>query len=267
MKTIIYFLAMLSLIIPRLTIAQVTDVNTQDGKEIGFTLSKYRYEEPGVMYLNGFKFGIDASEIITFKNFWYLRSDGRLAGGLTDYFGTGTMENILDIYYEGRLLLGKDFQIDELSIVSPFFGLGGRVLFNDLRGITSTGRIGYRRLSTYFYIPVGIIHRIKLKEKVILSTTLEFDHLVIGSQKSYLSDLLVGCSDVVNIQRNGFGLKVSSMYEKNNWSVGPFLHYWNIEQSDYAITNVMNDVTTASFFWVEPHNYTAEFGIRLSYKY
>jgi hypothetical protein len=44
----------------------------------------------------------------------------------------------------------------------PYAGLGFRYLYNDLRGTSSTGAIGYRRESHYFYVPLGVTLRVPL---------------------------------------------------------------------------------------------------------
>jgi hypothetical protein len=94
-----------------------------------------------------------------------------------------------------------------------------------------------------------------------LVSTLEFDHLLVGKQISHISDGGQGDSDSTNTQNSGYGLKMSVLYEKNNLSVGPYLHYWNIQKSDVALS-FQNNVLVG-IGW-EPKNNTVEFGLKLS---
>ena len=163
-----------------------------------------------------------------------------------------------DWYLEARGLVGKDWAIND-AVFSPYIGLGYRYLANDARGFTDTGAVGYRRESRYLYLPIGVTHRIALNDLARLVTELEYDHFLSGTQISRLSDAGLGYGDVTNNQSSGYGLKLSVMYEKSNWAIGPYMHYWNIGQSDIAV--LYQNGSPVGIGW-EPKNNTVEFGVK-----
>lgn len=231
---------------------------SQTGINLGLSLSSYQYREGDVMSLTGTKFGLELRGTKTLQQLFFVRGDLRYTLGQVDYSGTGSSGGHQDWYLETRGLVGKDWAI-RAALVSPYIGLGYRYLANDLRGFTDTGAVGYRRESNYLYLPVGVSYRIKLGEQARLVTELEYDHLISGKQITRLSDVGQGYGDVTNNQSSGNGLKLSVMYEKKNWSLGPYLHHWNIGQSDTAI--VYQNGTPVGTAW-EPKNDTVEFGIK-----
>lgn len=235
-------------------------LKTQPGAELGLTFSYYEYQEPSVdVALKGYKFGFDLSVIGSASENWFIRADARYQNGETDYSGSGTQCCNADWYYELRGTLGRDFDQGTYNL-SPYLGFGYRYLFSDIRGSPSTGAAGYRRSSQYAYGPVGATHRLKLQSNGRLATTLEYDFLIRGLQKSYLADTgIPGLGDVINEQPTGFGLRGSMYYEKDNWSFGPWFQYWNIDQSDTASAG------TSSGF--EPENETTEIGLRLGVRF
>lgn len=168
-----------------------SELKTKTSNEIGLTVASYEYKEPDIsMSQKATKVGIDYNGAMALNNGWFVRGDLRYATGKADYSSpaSGTKNGNPDWYYELRGTFGRDFSLETYSL-SPYAGLGYRYLFNDIRGVTSTGAIGYRRESNYYYLPVGVTHRLKLESAARLSTTLEYDYLINGKQKSYLSDV------------------------------------------------------------------------------
>jgi hypothetical protein len=231
---------------------------SQTGSDIGLSLSSYQYQEPGIMSLKGSKLGLDLRTTRVLQNEQFIRGDLRYAFGSVDYTGTGSLSGLPDWYIEARGLVGKDWTIND-AVLSPYIGLGYRYLSNDARGISSTGASGYRRVSNYIYLPIGVIHRITFNVQARLLTELEYDYLISGTQISRLSDAGLGYGDITNTQSSGYGLKLSLMYEKDNWAIGPYLHQWNIDQSDNAL--VYQNGVPVGIGW-EPKNDTVEFGMK-----
>ena len=245
-------------------LAQSAELATKTGNEIGVTVSGYKYTEPGNMSIKATKFGFDysgtyaiGSEWPNRSNGWFLRGDLRFATGKGDYSSglSGTLNDRPDWYYEIRGLIGKDFHFGDYTL-SPYAGLGYRYLFNDLRGVTSTGARGYRRESNYYTLPVGVTHKMNLANQAQLLTTVEYSYLIRGRQDSRLSDDSPGTPDVSNTQRSGYGLRLGAMVRFATWSVGPSLTWWRIKESDRA---------NAGFF--EPRNNTYEFGVKGVYHF
>ena len=239
-------------------------LKTTDGYEIGAQVSNYKYEEPGLMNLKGTKLGLTGSATKNLGNDWYVVGDLRFAFGDVDYTGSGTKSGNPDRLWDLRAMGGKDFAVGSY-VLSPYAGLGYRTLFNDLRGVSNTGAIGYRRNSEYLYLPLGVTHRFQTDSVSRISTSLEYNYLISGSQKSYLSDVFPGLSDPVNRQKNGYGFRLSSAYEKKDWSVGVLYNYWNIKDSE--ITDLLYLGVPTGFVVWEPKNNTNEYGVQVKYRF
>jgi hypothetical protein len=128
----------------------------------------------------------------------------------------------------GQGLLGR------FQLLAPYFGLGYRKLSSDLRGLTTTGDTGYRRHSQDAVSALGVTHRIALGSQARLSTSVEYDLLLEGRQRFMLSDTNASSDDPVSGQRRGYGLRMSSSYETDHWSLGFFVHVWRVGASDAA---------------------------------
>jgi len=250
---------------PNLACAETATLKTQTGNEIGLSVSAYQYQEPGIMSLTGAKMGLDLHLTKALQNDYFLRADLRSAFGTVDYNSsdTGSASGEPDVYFEIRGLFGKDWAFKE-TVLSAYTGLGYRYLVNDGRGVSSTGYGGYRRESSYVYLPLGVIHHRMLNDQARLESTLEYDQLLSGTQISRLSDV-PGYSDVTNSQSSGYGLKLSILYRENIWAVGPYLNYWNIAESD-VVAEIKNGVPTG-YGLVEPKNNTIEIGLMASQQF
>lgn len=260
------FIALMSFTMNHLVYAE-SILATKTGNEVGMSLSSYQYQEPGVMTNKGLKIGGEYRATQTLSDKFWVRGDVRLAMGSVNYSSpaSGSANGEPDWYLEGRGLVGNDaWSFNNLTLV-PYAGLGYRYLFNDARGITNTGFAGYRRESNYLYLPLGIIGRMTMENTAQLVTEAEYDQLILGKQFTKLSDAGLGYSDVSNNQNSGYGLKLSVKYEKDNWGVGPYANYWNINRSA-VVPEIQNGVPTG-FGLVEPKNNTVEFGLKASVKF
>jgi len=251
-------------------LAQSNALETKSGNEIGVTLSDYKYSE-SIATIKAAKYGIDYAGIYAVGEDWFLRGELRFANSRARYSGTGTKTDVPDWYYEVRGLVGKDFSFQDYTL-SPYAGLGYRYLFDDLRGTTSAGAVGYRRESNYLTLPVGVSHRMSLGNGTQLLTTIEYDYLIRGNQQTKLSDLigsagLTAIQDASNKQNRGYGWRLSSMYQADTWSIGPYLTLWHINDSSaVSVTRTLLGVTATAQVY-EPTNTTTELGIKASYRF
>ena len=248
-------------------IEQKISLKTVDTLEVGVQNYWYKYEEEvgGAFFMSneGHKYGLSLTGIKTIGNDYYLIGDIRFAVGDVEYKSASGTGDVSDTMYEIRLIAGKEVII-EGSLLSSFIGIGYRRLDNDLRDL---GAGGYRRESEYLYIPIGVTHRIMLSKRARLSTTFEYDYFLEGEQTSYLSDVspahaaLYG--DPINKQKKGYGFRVNTVYEEINWSIGLFLNYWKISDSE------INYYTDGFFVYsiMEPKNDTKELGVELKYRF
>ena len=255
-----------ALFIPTITYAELSPLQTQTGNNISLSLSSYQYHEPGFMSLKGSKIGLDMLSTKVWQSGQFIRGDLRYAFGTVDYNsnGTGSATGEPDWYIEARGLVGKDWMVKGMML-SPYTGVGYRYLFNDARGMSSTGAWGYRRESNYFYLPIGLIDRIRLNDQSRLEIKLEYDYLLAGKQISSLADTGLRYSNATNNQSSGYGGKLSIMYEKSKWAIGPYAYYWNIGESD--ITPEIRYGNPTGRGLLEPKNNTVEFGFKVSQQF
>jgi hypothetical protein len=235
---------------------------TKTSNELAISLGLYRYEEPGLMSLRGVKSGFDLRTTHAYPaRQVFLRGELRYAGGTVDYSsnGTGSSTREPDWYFEGRALFGRDWLLQRAT-VSSYVGLGYRFLLNDGRGISTTGAAGYRRESTYLYLPVGLIFRGELRNGNEWIGTFEYDQLLSGSQFTKLSDTGMGYGDITSKQSEGYGMKLRLSYVTDTWSAGPYLHYWNIADSSVEPIYLNGNLDG---YGLEPQNRTTEVGLEL----
>jgi hypothetical protein len=245
---------------------------TRPGWELGAQVSKYEYKEPatadfGGMSLEGPRIGAVGAYTGTAPNLTYGRIEGRVSYGWLDYESgnTGTSSNVPDWTAEVRVVAGKDFLFGERTALSPYIGLGYRYLFNDLQGYSTTGHVGYRRYSQYWYIPIGLTMRMRAGDQWVFAPTVEYDAFVGGKQKSMLSDVAPGAPDLTNDQERGRGYRVSLMVEGRRWSFGPWLHYWKIKDSEVVFLGF--DSMGRPVGGLEPDNSTLEYGLEFRYRF
>jgi hypothetical protein len=245
--------------------AQSTQPNpllTQRGWEIGGQVAHYKYEEPNVMKLEGERVGFVGAYTATAPNRVYTRIDLRVSYGLLEYESplSGTLDDVPDWLGEARVVVGRDYLPGDSYALSPYIGFGYRYLYNDLRGYTSVGDIGYRRFSRYYYIPVGLTARFRAGGRWVIAPTVEYDWFLKGQQESKLSDVAPGLPDIKNDQENGRGYRAYLMLENGRWAVGPWFHYWKIKDSE--IVPIAPGVGL-----VEPENSTREYGVELRFRF
>lgn len=232
---------------------------TQGGFEAGLQAAHYRYEEPDLMWLKGDRVGLSMSYTALGLSDVHARFEGRYSYAQLDYQGSGTLLGVPDHLLELRALAGRDYLRGRVVWV-PYAGLGLRYLYNDLRGVSSTGAIGYRRRSHYWYVPLGVALRFALGESWVMAPQLEYDAFAKGSQRSYLDDTGLGINTVTNRQQRGGGYRVQLMLEGRRWTFGPWMHYWKIKDSDIQPIG-------GGFGGLEPENWTRESGVELRYRF
>jgi len=233
--------------------------------EVAPEISYIRYKEPGYMKEDGVMYGINASAIYRAPvskplfggpqdaNSWMLRGDARFSWGEVDYDGAlwdGTpyeVGDVKDAALEFRAMVGYDFA-NEIARTTPYLGLGYRYLRDDL----SCDPLGYERESNYLYMPFGFEIHFPSVDEWSLGTTVEYDLLLWGEQKSHFGD---SYGTVENYQRTGNGFRASVRFEKSqpgvDFAIEPFVRLWWIAKSDSA-----NGV-------IEPKNRSAEVGLRV----
>lgn len=247
---------------PRPDAAQPNPLLNRRGWEAGGQIASYRYEEPNFMKLSGGRIGGVGAYTFAFENRAFVRIDMRASYGLLEYesVSTGTQDDVPDFITEARVVVGWDWLAGESTALSPYVGLGYRYLYNDLSGYSSTGAVGYERISQYLYVPLGITLRFRATERLVIAPTLEYDLFLRGWQDSYLSDTGLGYSDAENKQSDGYGYRAYLMFETRRWALGPYMHYWKIKASDVV-------QIAPNTYAYEPENWTREYGLEFRYRF
>lgn len=240
-------------------LAQRDPLATRGGWELGVQAAGYEYDEPFFATLEGERVGVSGSVTFTGADYLYSRLEGRYSYAELDYTGSGTQSDVPDHILELRALAGRDYRAGRW-IWSPYVGLGYRYLYNDLRGVSSTGALGYRRRSRYYYVPIGVTLRFPMGADWVFAPQLEYDAFAHGKQRSYLGDTGIGFNDVTNHQRRGRGARGQLAFEGRRWSFSLWSHYWKIKDSD------VEPIGFGFVAW-EPGNSTHETGLELRYRF
>lgn len=250
-------------------------VDTEDQKHtfnIAAVVAYYKYKEPSIpMHFKGPMFGISAEYVnrglfCVFGRPSYLAVQSTYMEGRNDYNGiilnTGqklTVDNVRDSYVESRGLVGLTFKpMSSLSVV-PYVGFGHRFLVNRFNKKSSAG---YRRTSTYWYIPIGLSVTKRLECGWSVTLTGEFDYFLKGRQTSRASDALPqpNYGNVAAGQNGGHGIKASIKVEKRFTTMGvfvePYFSYWNVSKSRTTHASPTDEM-------YEPRNRTREIGLKL----
>ena len=230
--------------------------------EVGHEISYRTYREPDVMKEKGIMYGLVGS--YAYHSKIMLKAEGRGSVGWVDYSNSGKIDDIRDYLLEVRGLGGYDFSIPNLGFITPFIGIGYRYLNDDSSGeVSTTGALGYKRESNYFYSPIGISFITGLWNGWSFGATIEYDYFWWGKQKSHLSDV-PGYYDISNRQKKGDGFRgsiiIQERFKKIDFKAEPFIRYWNIKKSEITVDPVGDS-------WIEPKNKSTEIGIMLGVRF
>lgn len=229
---------------------------------VGADVHHQAYREPSLgVSENGWLGGLTLDGRLEY-NLWQLRGEMLADYGQMNYSGSGTLNGVDDIEFEARALVARVLPLNQGTQLTPYVGFGYRLLSDQLGGkTTSTGAVGYDRLSQYQYLPIGAELLFGVAPGWSLKPTAEYDYFLHGTQDSYLSQVSGRLSDLHNTQHSGYGWRASLMARWDGprpIEFGPYVRYWNIKQSDTQSIS-FSGVTVGSGF--EPANHTTEVGV------
>lgn len=219
---------------------------------------KFTYEEPNFMKDDGTFTGLEGNLRYKSSSSLMLGLDLLFASGKAKYTSkeSGSVDNNPFKYSEMRILAGKSF-----GMITPYAGLGFRELTNDGENLkTSTGHSGYKRESSYNYIPVGFQVDFEI-EKVKPFFIAEYDLFLGGMQKSYIK---TDGGSIDNKQNGGHGLRIelgaqTKVHESVSMGASIFSRMWSIDKSEEVIVHDYD----CDWHINEPANKTKEVGIKL----
>lgn len=258
-------------------LAPMAQAQTVPGVRLGLEGSFYDYSESAAGTRSGGTldrqvgagFGVTAADSFVFAN-GFVTVDARVGAAATRYAAPGlpAIAPVWNPIGETRAVVGTDFRVSASTVVSPFAGLGYRVLYDDLDG---------GRVQQYLYVPVGISVGVT-SGPWVLRPTVEFDGLLQGWNDTSLG--AVGYSNDVHFrQSGGYGLRASFDVETDSpWgrvSMGPFVRYWSINASNVAYATGSTCFgrgagcvgTTARQGFFEPQNMTVESGLAVTLRF
>ena len=86
-----------------------------------------------------------------------------------------------------------------------------------------------------------------------LGVAAEVAPLLWGRQYSNIND------GITNKQTSGTHLRLTTLWEADKWSVGPYYQFWRVDDSDVDCSG--------SICGLEPKNFTREWGLSLQMKF
>ncbi|MDP3628333.1 MAG: hypothetical protein Q8S12_17250 [Hydrogenophaga sp.] len=261
-----WLLALVAL--PPLAQAQGLPLKTATGGDFGIQVFGHTFDadRDGAfdMWLDSRKLGLAGSITQLLENDWHVSAEARSAMGATSFSSAarGSNSGSSETLTEFRLTVGRDFTAGQ-HLLAPYTGLGYRTVLSQLKGYTNAGYISPTRDGNLVYLPIGVIHRYSLGSDARLATTLEYDHLLQGTQKTSYTDIAGYVSDLKVTQKKGKGARLSVAYETAHWSTSVFYHHWAIEESEVGTYANATTVFSAT----EARNISRELGIQIRYRF
>jgi hypothetical protein len=256
---------------------------TANDANLGYRIFYFNYTEPGIEE-SGILHGLQGDYNFYVSNYVNLGVSGSLSGGGLTYEGRTLSDDPRpvttesdDLITNGEITLSipRAYQSDP---VTPSVGLGYRLWINDLK---NSGNVrGYTREIEYLYLPLGITVDESFTEQWSGTFKARLRYLLEGTVTSNLSEVRAGYPDVENTQDQGKGLRLQYMFHResrynSDYSVGFFLNFWDIQQSNIVSTNADidnadgdNDPSTGDTEALfEPKNETLMVGLNLSFTF
>ena len=234
---------------------------TPSGYTLGGTAVYGCYREPSMgVTEQGLGWGALAGAAFSAGRGWHLRTGLEWDHGRIRYQGSGSMSGVPDDRLDVDLALGPDWVLGPRTVLAPFTGFGVRMEWNDLRGATSTGAMGYRRESSLKYVPLGCAVRVALGCAWVLVPAVEYDWVAQARMVSRLGDAGTGLGTAINHPDSGHGWRVGVTAETGRTAFGPWLRYWRLGASD--------KVAVGRGYWAqEPENRSLEVGFRATWRF
>ncbi len=243
---------------------------TPRGFEVGAEVLDYSYRERfqgDIVAKDDGKFGgLIASFVAGLGNNFLFRTKLSLDYGSVDYSSDdGEIDNVSQSIGQLEFHLARDFSMSERATITPFIGLGSRILRDNSGGKqTENGSLGYDRDINYAYVPIGAAVTTKIGGANTFTFSGQYNWVVGGDAKSKFSDIDPEFPDLKMDIPGGRGFEASAIVGfpvgRTQVRVGPFVRRWNIDRSE-TLTFEEEDEVIELF---EPANKTTELGLRLS---
>lgn len=248
-------------------------VRTRPGFEVGAQLFDYKYRErfdgATVASDDGKFIGLTASYVETIGRGWFLRATAATGSGSVDYSSDdGKIKDVSQYIAQVEFHVGRDFLVGGVANITPFTGVGGRILEDNSGGEeTESGIQGYDREIGYTYIPVGLNATVPVGKRMTIAFSGQFNWVVAGKAEAKFSRIDPEAPDISLDLRGGHGIEASAMLSapvgRRAVRFGPFLRLWDLERSK-SKTFREGDLEIKLF---EPANKTTEIGLRAAFAF
>jgi hypothetical protein len=257
-------------------VASAAEARTRPGFDLGAEVLDYRYRErfegEVVARDDGTFGGVTLGYVETIGSAMFLRARLSTDFGSVDYFSDdGRLENVSQSIGQLELHLGRDILVGPGATITPFVGIGSRVLEDKSGGEeTELGAFGYDREISYAYVPVGVAAAVPIGGRTEIILGAQYNWVVGGESKSQFSDLDAELPNVKVDLDQGHGFEASATLRlplgRHAIGFGPFVRHWNLERSgSFFLTDPDGSGESIELF--EPRNRTTEIGLRLSFSF
>lgn len=244
---------------------------SRSGLEVSGEAFYYRYDEPKPevdVEDKGALLGLGVGYTHV-HGAWMARLRGSAALGSIDYSSVdGKLKDITQKIGQLEIHVGRDFDFLGGSTLTPFVGVGARKLIDEFGGREVDGLKGYDRHIRYEYAIAGFDLHTAERDDRNFTISAQYARLIGGSSKAYFGREDPDTPNLnLKFKDGGYGLDVAATmnFQRSAGviSVGPFVRYWNIEESaprefvegDFIVT------------FVEPANTTWKAGVRAVYRF
>ncbi len=254
-----------------LTPAQAdAQTQTRRGFEIGAEVFDYSYRErfegETVAKDDGTFGGLTASYVAGLGGGYLFRPKLSVDFGSVDYSSDdGEIKNVRQSIGQLELQVARDFRLGGTATITPFIGLGSRILNDNSGGEeTEQGFLGYDREINYAFVPIGAAVTTQIGASNTVTFSAQYNWVVGGDAESRFSDVDPEFPDLKLDIPGGHGLEASAILGvplgRTQLRVGPFVRHWNIQRSESETFEEDGEVLEL----FEPKNKTTELGVRLS---
>ena len=232
--------------------------------QLGGIASYARYSEQGLMQLQGPRSGVSAVRQLRPFVAWEIAIQSQLQLSAMHYSSpiSGELFNVPDLKTDLRIIAQHPLNSNSANAPdawqgSAYSGLAHRLHYNDLRGFSTVGSIGYRRLNQRIYAPIGL--QVSRPNASALSARLEFTPTLYGTHRTYMTD--VGAErDATALQRSsGWGLEIGWLAWPD-WRLSAHHRQWSTTATDPWVSTRFG----VNRRYYEPASQWRETGLRLS---
>ena len=219
------------------------------GLSVGVVSGYIDYKEPGYMREYGQLYGLNVGySVLDETTTLAFNVEGQLVAGRLLYDGadvnldtgvtTPKTSPTDDYIYNIRGTIGTYREINSLFAITPYAGLGVRVLNDKIIGSGS-----YNRNVSYIYLPIGVMFAGWFNDSWSYSLAGDLDFVVFGTVISKFSDVNPSNPDITNHNR-GTGARLQTSIRRNfsRFAIhaGVFYQKWKMDQSDGVSVTINN---------------------------